>query len=168
VNQGFFARDGSFYAYDVSADTWAKQPGSDFFSPTTNADGGILSQVVATPVSSYGVVMFAKFFNSSSTVYLYKHTGGAATETSFSALEGPGILVQPNPAAAGAIIRLPGAPGSRPSEIRIFDVHGNLISSLPVAGRSAIEWRTHGVGRGVYIIRAVAGGQTFTARLLVQ
>ena len=70
-----FGSNASFYAYDVIADSWKLQNGTvPFFSPTRE---GPIWQTNATPVSTYGVTMFVKFYRgepSRAWVYLYKHS----------------------------------------------------------------------------------------------
>jgi hypothetical protein len=124
-----FGRDGSFWAYDVTRDAWTRQPGSDFFSPTTNADGGIISQVVAAPVSSYGVVMFAKFNYASSNVYLYKHTGSAGVE---NALPSSKDMDLPDPSI-------------------VYDIRGRVKARLS----AGMAWNKAGVPAGIYFIRSL-------------
>jgi hypothetical protein len=71
-----FGADGSFYVYDVAADTWTKQSQTNLFAPVLcdgTCDARFVWQVVATPVSTYGVVAFVKFNFGNSTVYIYKH-----------------------------------------------------------------------------------------------
>jgi hypothetical protein len=69
----FFFRDGSFWVYNVANDTWARRAGSNFFDPVLSGCGAVCA-VIATPVSTYGVVMFVKYNAAQSRVYVYKHT----------------------------------------------------------------------------------------------
>ncbi len=72
-----FGGSGSFYVYDIVSDTWTLQPGTvPISSPTRDS---AIWHVTATPVSTYGVTLFAKFFHgtpSQAWVYLYKHAAG--------------------------------------------------------------------------------------------
>jgi hypothetical protein len=72
-----FSHDGSFWVYDVVSDDWTRQPGSGFFEPTTY--GASIFQVVAAPISTYGVTMFVKFYPDQSKVYLYRHANSIPT-----------------------------------------------------------------------------------------
>ena len=70
-------KNGEFYSYDVLTDTWTALPGSvPIFSPVRGTE--LVWHTLATPVSTYGVVMFVKFYfeepTSQAWVYLYKHT----------------------------------------------------------------------------------------------
>lgn len=74
-----FGHDGSFWVYDVVSDQWTRQPGSGFFEPTTHA--AFIFQVVATPISTYGVTMFIKYYPNQSRVYLYRHATSPPIDT---------------------------------------------------------------------------------------
>jgi len=70
-----FGSGGTFHVYDGAADSWKLQSGPvPIFSP---AKDNKIHQIDATPISSYGVTLFAKFFPGSppqAWVYLYKHS----------------------------------------------------------------------------------------------
>jgi hypothetical protein len=70
-------KNGSFYVYDVVNDAWKLQEGKvPIFEPTRVADNKVW-HVTATPVSSFGVTMFVKYYNADpprAWVYLYKHS----------------------------------------------------------------------------------------------
>lgn len=71
-------KNGSFYVYDVAADKWHEQDSKTvpIFSPTRVKDNKVW-HVTATPVSTYGVTMFVKYFHADpprAWVYLYKHS----------------------------------------------------------------------------------------------
>ena len=73
-----FGKNGSFYAYDVAADKWQEQDSkaAPIFSPTRVKDNKVW-HVTATPVNTYGVTMFVKYFHADpprAWVYLYKHS----------------------------------------------------------------------------------------------
>ena len=73
-----FGKTGNFHVYDVASDTWKKQDSSQIpiFSPTRVKDNKVW-HVTATPVSTYGVTMFVKYFHADPArawVYLYKHS----------------------------------------------------------------------------------------------
>ena len=63
------------YEYDVVADTWRQfnvPVPSGFFSVVI--DGNPLQGMFATPISTYGVVLFAKYNYDQSKVWIYKHS----------------------------------------------------------------------------------------------
>jgi hypothetical protein len=68
-----FFQDGSFWVYNVATDTWTRRSGSNFFDPVISGSGSVF-EVIATPVSTYGVVMFVKANPGQSKVYIYKHS----------------------------------------------------------------------------------------------
>jgi hypothetical protein len=72
-----FGPNGEFYAFDVTANTWTQQTGTaPFASPKRDSSVTAVDLTVATPISTYGVVMFVKHIpgNADQTkVYLYKH-----------------------------------------------------------------------------------------------
>ena len=73
-----FTRGGEFYVYDVVADRWTRRNASavPIFKPTRVRDNKVW-HVNAAPLSTYGVVMFVKYYSASTPrawVYLYKHS----------------------------------------------------------------------------------------------
>lgn len=78
-----FGRNGSFHVYDVEMDKWQEQDARavPIFSPTRVKDNKVW-HVTATPVGTYGVTMFVKYFHADpprAWVYLYKHTAPPKT-----------------------------------------------------------------------------------------
>ena len=71
-----FGKGGTFHVYDVQRDEWREQKGTvPIFSPVRTKDNKIW-HTNATPVSTYGVVLFVKYYSASEPkawVYLYKH-----------------------------------------------------------------------------------------------
>jgi len=84
-----FKDSGEFYEYDVTTDTWKRQGPCQgtpcqgrpfpFFEP---GNGGVFD-VIETPISTYGVNMFVKYWKGSTppAVYLYKHASSPADLT---------------------------------------------------------------------------------------
>ena len=79
------------------------------------------------------------------------------------------VHVFPNPAGgvATAVLTL-----AAPEHVRVvvYDVQGREVAVLhdgPAAGRLSVPVETPGWAPGVYVVRAEAGGQTATARLVV-
>jgi len=71
-----FGSNGLFFTYNVSTDSWSQQHTSvPFFSPELDSP---INGTVASPVSTYGVTMFLKFYWDESKVYIYKHTAGGS------------------------------------------------------------------------------------------
>lgn len=73
-----FGGDKSFWEYDVSADAWRSLGASCapiFDAPNTPA----VFDIVAAPVSTYGVIMFVKYSPGQAKVYLYKHIASTPT-----------------------------------------------------------------------------------------
>jgi hypothetical protein len=68
----------SMYQYDVSTDTWSQLAIS--VPQVLTAMLGVGDGLVETPVTSYGVIMYTKYDNSSSAVYLYKHSPTPAVQ----------------------------------------------------------------------------------------
>jgi hypothetical protein len=76
-----FHKSGSFHVYDVTADEWkAREPARPppVFAPTRVADNKVW-HVTAVPVSTYGAVLFIKYYSADpprAWVYVYKHSAG--------------------------------------------------------------------------------------------
>src|SRR5262245_39461397 len=100
-----FTSDAKFYVYDVVTDTWTLQGGTvPIFTPTRD---NAIWHVDASPVSTYGVTMFVKFFAadpSRAWVYLYKHAAGLPPATTTPPAPTPG------PTTGGAAPAAPGDP----------------------------------------------------------
>jgi hypothetical protein len=76
-----FGKNGTFYVYDVATDAWRQQDSASvpIFSPTRVKDNKVW-HVTATPVSTYGVTLFVKYYHADpprAWVYLYKHSDPA-------------------------------------------------------------------------------------------
>lgn len=70
------ASGGKFYVYRVTTDTWTLQSGTPpVSSPLTSS----LTDIIATPISNYGVTMFLRYNYTSSKVYLYRHSAGSGS-----------------------------------------------------------------------------------------
>ncbi len=69
-------KDRSFWEYDTQTDTWhpLKVSTVPLFEPPVPP---AVFDIVAAPVSTYGVVMFVKYSPGQSKVYLYKHSTSA-------------------------------------------------------------------------------------------
>jgi hypothetical protein len=67
------------YQYDLAADTW--QQISTTIPATLQALGGVGDGLVQAPITEHGVIMYIKYNNSGSKVYLYKHSPTAAMKT---------------------------------------------------------------------------------------
>jgi len=165
-----FERDGSFYVYDVITDKWTKQPGSNFFNPVAGgggADGGLVWGVVATPVSNYGVVMFAKFNGTSSCVYLYKHSGGTKADLPGAMINnGKALEISPNPFLSTAVISLRSS--KAPARLAVYDISGKLVCNLGETKSQAVKWTPGNIPGGLYILRAEIDGRSFQEKLLLQ
>lgn len=75
-----FGKNGSFFVYDIANDIWKQQDSEriPLFSPTRVKDNKIW-HVTATPISTYGVTLFVKYYHADpprAWVYLYKHSDG--------------------------------------------------------------------------------------------
>jgi hypothetical protein len=69
-----FGANRTFYQYDLGTNVWTQLNASAVLAfPPTSGDNFNWFGTVAAPVSSYGVVMFLKFADADSKVYLYKH-----------------------------------------------------------------------------------------------
>jgi hypothetical protein len=71
-----------FYQYDVLADSWSPLNASTVpvFPPDGQSDFNFYG-TVAVPISTYGVILFMKYEDGQSKVYLYKHTASVPDTT---------------------------------------------------------------------------------------
>ncbi len=76
---------GEFYSYDEVADRWTSLPATVPLFDLPVRGTSLVWQILATPVSNYGVTMFVKFYwadtASQAWVYLYKHAASAPEAT---------------------------------------------------------------------------------------
>jgi hypothetical protein len=72
------AKGKRLFKYDVILDTWSSLPYPAILDPA-QIDDTIISAIVATPVSNYGVIMFIKYSTKGSGVFLYRHAAGTGT-----------------------------------------------------------------------------------------
>ena len=59
-----------FFEYDISTDIWTEK--NSTLVPPIWRNGDVFD-TIATPISTYGVIMFVKYYFDQSKVYLYKH-----------------------------------------------------------------------------------------------
>ena len=72
--------DNAFYELNPATDTWRRMSAN----APWQSSGGVFG-VVATPVSTYGVVAFVEYGGDNSKVYLYRHTAASPPTVSLSA-----------------------------------------------------------------------------------
>lgn len=66
-----FGDGNRFYEYDISTDTWTQKSSS--LAPPIWINGDVFD-VVAAPISTYGVTMFVRYYFDQSKIYLYKYS----------------------------------------------------------------------------------------------
>ncbi len=76
--------DNAFYELNPATNTWRRMSAN----APWQSSGGIWG-VVATPISTYGVVAFVKYAGDSSKVYLYRHTAAGASPPTVSLSASP-------------------------------------------------------------------------------
>ena len=168
-----FGDGGTFHTYDITTDTWHAQSASNIpiFSPTRS---DAVWHVSATPISTYGVVFFAKFYYGSPSqawVYLYNHSerSSVESETRAGSSGNNSLFASPNPIHTSTFIRASG-PNGKAASVKVYDIKGrevaDLSKNLKAGGRAA--WTPSGLSAGVYIVKAVAGNRSLSRTLLYQ
>ena len=76
--------DNAFYELNPATNTWRRMSAN----APWQSSGGVWG-VVATPISTYGVVAVVKYAGDSSKVYLYRHTAGGASPPTVSLSANP-------------------------------------------------------------------------------
>jgi hypothetical protein len=64
--------------FDVQSDTWSELPYATLMDPAQISDS-VVTGIVATPVSNYGVIVFLKYSTDTSNVLVYRHAAGGGT-----------------------------------------------------------------------------------------
>jgi hypothetical protein len=168
-----FTMAGEFYTFDIMTGAWTQQNGTvPIFNPHTN--GGPIWCTVATPVSTYGVTMFLKFYYSSPSqawAYIYKHSSGTGTETVPGVRTAAELQVFPNPARLGMPVQLAlNAVHSEPVIISAYDLDGRLLThgtaAFSATGK-AITWNPPTVGAGIILVKVTTGNATYCKRVLM-
>jgi hypothetical protein len=174
-----FTRNNQFYVYDVINDTWTQQSGSVPIWTTSYSNA--IHGVVATPVSTYGIVLFVTCNHSSCKVSLYKHSAGNSTAVLPVSSALPEIRVAPNPFKpvtkifiilplrnAGASERSAPAFLSEKIDLRIYDIRGNLVKKwMAPANGKGTQWHAGHLPGGAYLLKAVWGGRTYKKKLML-
>jgi hypothetical protein len=153
----------NFWIYDVTTDTWTKQPG---MAPIF-VFGEPVFATVATPVSTYGVTMFLKcspYDPVQRNVVLYKHSASSRIELAENPAGRAGIDVCPNPFNTMTSITVKGIFPA----LSVYDLNGRLVSRLPVHGQKAVTWDASACPAGVYLLKANIHGKQLTRKLLLQ
>jgi glucose/arabinose dehydrogenase/fibronectin type 3 domain-containing protein len=151
---------GEFYSYDIQADRWTSLPGpAPIFDPCREPDI-LVWHTIAAPVSTYGVVMFVKFYFedpvSRAWVYLYKHAASAPAATyryRVRALDGAGNLSGYSNVADGTT--------SAPTDTTPPTVPGGLGATANGASQITLGWTAStdagGSGLAGYRVERCAG-----------
>jgi len=100
-------------------------------------------------------------------VYMYKLTGGLEAEARARALRRDAIKVNPNPFGRRTTIVLPEGIGSSWTA-GIYNARGMAVREWagPAANRSSLVFEPSGNSAGVYFIRIVCNGRTYSKRLV--
>jgi hypothetical protein len=167
-----FTADGLFYVYDVVGDMWTLQPGSNFFDPNIQDITYHIWEVVAAPLSKYGVVTFAKVNYSYSTLYLYKHAASSSIQcpnVNSKATEGLRVEISPNPCRSSVAISI-SRPVAGKISAGIYNVEGKAVADL-AAGfirGSSVAWDATGLPAGIYLFKASVGGKKYSKTLFLE
>jgi hypothetical protein len=88
------ANDRNFYSYNVATNTWKNEnlPTPPLDQRLSSAEPAVWG-VVATPISTYGVTMFMKYYPGGSKVYLYKHAESTGPEVDTLAPKAPDVFL---------------------------------------------------------------------------
>lgn|GEM_PF-1081190 len=151
-----FGKDRSFYEYDLPADTWTLRggPAPPIFQPTSAA----VFDVVATPVSTYGVVMFVKYYFDQSKVYLYKHAASALPPPPSDTT--PPAVSLTSPAAGATVTSTVTISASASDNVAVsavqFRLDGVDLGAPDAAAPYSVSWTTTSTSNGSHILTAVA------------
>jgi len=52
--------------------------------------------------------------------------------------------------------------------LQIFDLRGRLVFSRPIQGSGTVTWDASGLGSGVYLLKALSAGKTYSRKLVLQ
>jgi len=178
--------DESFRVYDVVNDAWKTQAGPAPVFAASRGDG--CYNIIASPISTYGVTMFVTFDFEDSKVFLYKHTECADRNALGECQEVPvssqktkiqkqtfSISVSPNPFGLKTTVNilLKAKLTTQEFNARIFDLKGRLISDLAKqssfnGSRSVgFDWDAKGLPNGVYLLKVVLGNEKIITRLFL-
>jgi hypothetical protein len=77
------------------------------------------------------------------------------------------LRIHPNPFNPATIISFDLGPG-RSGTLQIFDIRGKMVFERPVQGSGTVVWNAGELGSGVYVLKAVSAGRTYSRRLVLQ
>jgi hypothetical protein len=153
-----------FYEYDVVSDSWTNlgQGAKPIFDVNRgNGAGGI----AATPVSTYGVVMFIAWDFDRSKAMIYKHTESGTTGTEAQTLvTSPSITITPNPFQSAVGINVK-TRQCLVSTINVYNTNGRMVDRILFKGSTTI-WKPAGLPAGIYLLKTQIGGKTMTKKLV--
>ena len=112
-------------------------------------------------LTGYGVPTFAR-------AYALANPGVPLPAAGPAPLPG-GLALYPNPSPAGAdelLLQLPPGLAAQPLMLRIYDVRGALVATVPVPARRPAAVRLRGLAPGVYVGRLQAAAEQYTVRLI--
>jgi len=169
----------AFYEYDVPTDKWTKL---NTTVPIFTTHKNPIFDIVATPVSTYGVTMIAT--SKPAKVWLYKHKEsgiGIKDEVGIKPAT-PKLEVYPNPFNHAIAIILKNQPLYLPahrraykSEFKIFDLPGRLLKTFSSSSNDlqsppilSFEWDAKELPSGIYLLKGRIGNKRFSKKLLLQ
>jgi hypothetical protein len=159
--------DNAFYEYDVTSDTWtSKTPPPYIVAGTLGCGTGL----VATPVSTYGVIMFVGF--SPAMVIVYKHTDSNMAVEHAPLTQNADIHVSPNPFTVGTKIAVSCQLSAVSNiDLGIFNINGKLVKKLKTNGQklnAGISWNPVQRPAGIYLLKIRTGTRQLSKRMLLQ
>ena len=155
-----FNASSQFYAYNVRTDTWTQKSGT---VPIFTSASPVVTSVVATPVSTYGVNVFVSCDGANCEVNVYKNAEASGAESASLRAAAPALAAFPNPFSGSTI--LSAAPGNK---LRIYDLHGRCVTDL-TAGHSGgrVAWNAESCAPGLYVAALKTGKTVLQEKLIL-
>jgi hypothetical protein len=158
-----FNASSQFYAYNVRTDTWTQKNGS---VPIFTSASPVVTSVVGTPVSTYGVNLFVSCDGADCEVNVYKHAEGSDAETARPGAGTP-LSAHPNPFSSRTLLTLP-LDNAGDAELKIYDIKGRLAEDLSgVVFENRAIWDCGNRAPGVYVAVLNDGKATYRQKLLI-
>ncbi len=154
-----FGDNRTFYEYDIASDSWRLLTSTTppFFD--LGPDGPVFG-TIATPVSTYGVVLFVNFDFDNSKVYLYKHSASTPPPADTT----PPTVSVASPVPGTTVSGTVNVSASASDNVGVagvqFLLDGANLGSEDLDAPYSISWNTAGVPNGTHTLAAKARDAT--------
>jgi hypothetical protein len=151
------------YSFDIMNDTWNVESSS---CPIFNMGPDIIYGTIATPVSNYGVILYATMDNTNPKVHIYKHAQQSTIQGGIKLIQTSPVEIWPNPFYSSLNIAF-----SNPDKVQqltILDIAGRTVKRYNNIRENWMTWTAPNLPAGMYVLKATVDRKVLTKKILLQ